>query len=64
MLYDAESPEKWELTLEKFLAGMKLYLENGGSTCVCDEEVDTCNIDADGADSIVQYALFGELVYG
>ena len=36
---------------------LKLYdIENG--------EVDCCNIDAGCADEIVQYALFGELVFG
>lgn len=64
ILYDAESSDKWELTLEKFLAGFKMYLENGGTACVVDEAIETGEIDGCAADSIVQYALFGELVFG
>lgn len=64
MLYDIESSDKWELTLEKFLAGLKMYVENGGAGCVWDEAIDTGEIDGYAADNIVQYALFGELVFG
>ena len=64
ILHDAESSDKWELTREKFLAGLKMYVENGGADCVVDECIDPAEIDADGADSIIQYALFGELVFG
>lgn len=64
ILHDAESDDKWELTLEKFLAGVKQYIENGGAACVTDESIDTCDIDGAAADCIVQYALFGELVFG
>lgn len=64
ILHDAESNDKWELTLEKFLAGVKMYVENGGAGCVCDDGIDPCEIDGCAADSIVQYALFGELVFG
>ena len=64
MLYDAETDEKWELTLEKLLTGIKMYVENGGSSCVWDEAIDTSTIDGLAADCIVQYGLFGELVFG
>lgn len=64
ILYDAESSDKWELTREKFLAGLKQYIENGGSDCVVDECIDPSEIDSEAADCIIQYALFGELVFG
>ena len=67
VLHDIEAPsESWELTLEKFLKGFKLWFENGGYEYGAVEigEVDCGNIDADCADSIIQYALFGEVVYG
>ena len=64
ILYDAESDDKWELNRDKLLAGLKMYIENGGAGCVDDESLDTSYIDADAADSIVQYGLFGELVFG
>ena len=65
-LQDAEGTDKWELTREKFLSGFKLWLENGGDKygAVSGGKVDTGEIDAECADSIVQYALFGEVVYG
>ncbi len=66
VLHDAESSDKWELTREKFLNGFKLWLENGGDEygAVSGSEVDCCNIDAGCADSIIQYAIFGEEVFG
>lgn len=66
ILYDAESNDKWELTREKFLEGFKLWLENGGDKygAVSNGEVDCGKIDAECADSIIQYAIFGEVIYG
>lgn len=64
ILHDAESSDKWELTLEKFLNGVKLYFEQGCHVQVEDNCIDTCDIDADAADCIVQFALFGEVVFG
>ena len=65
-LYDAESSDKWELTLNKFLNGMKLAIEQGFGAWVkpADGSIDVGNIDADVADAIVQLALFGEVVFG
>jgi hypothetical protein len=64
ILHDAESSDKWELTRDKFLNGVKLYFEHGCEVPVEDNAIDTCGIDACAADSIVQYALFGKLVFG
>ena len=64
ILHDAESSDKWELTLEKFLNGVKLYFEYGGHVQIEDNCIDTCCIDADSADCIVQFALFGKVVFG
>ena len=66
VIHDIEDPgETWELTLEKFLNGFKLWVEHGGDEygAIKDGKVDCCNIDADCADAIVQYALFGELTF-
>ena len=56
------------LDLDKFLAGFKLWLEKGGDSYdaidYSDGSVDCGQIDATCADEIVQYALFGELVFG
>jgi hypothetical protein len=64
VLYDTEldfnEAEKWELNLFKLLNGIKLYIIN--SKQINFPLID--NLDANMADSIIQYALFGELVYG
>lgn len=66
ILYDAESDDKWELTLNKFLNGMKLAIEQGIGIQVnaADGSIDTSEIDGEYADCIVQLALFGEVVFG
>lgn len=64
ILHDAESSDKWELTLEKFLSGVKLYFEDGCHVQVEDNCIDAGDIDANDADCIVQFALFGEVVFG
>lgn len=65
ILHDAESSDKWELTLEKFLCGVELYIKESDRVTVEDFKlVDYGELDADDADCIVQYALFGKLVFG
>ena len=59
--------EKWELDLEKFLNGFKLWVEQGldeYGAVQKDGTVDCCQIDAACADEIVQLALFGEVTFG
>lgn len=64
-LYDAESDDEWILTKDKFLEGIKLWVENGyGKDAMYEGGLDTGMIDAIGADIIVQFALFGEVVFG
>jgi hypothetical protein len=66
-LYDIEDEDEvYELTLEKFLNGFKLWIENGYDEYGAlqqDGTVDCCEIDAACADAIVQLALFGEIVF-
>lgn len=68
VIHDLEDhDEKWELTLEKFLKGFKLWIENGGDEYGAVQKngrVDCGQIDAACADEIVQYGLFGEIVFG
>ena len=66
LIHDAESDDCWDLTLEKFLEGVKLWYKEcwAGNAIRPDGTVDTCQIDGAGADQIVQYALFGDLVFG
>ena len=66
-LHDAEEDEVYELTIEKFLKGIQLAVEgnyyaeyewhNG-------TEIDTCQVDAEVADVIIQLALFGDVIFG
>ena len=63
ILYDCESDDKWEINKEKFIKGLQMYLSKNGSS-LSDGGIDTGMIDAIGADCIVQYAIFGELVFG
>lgn len=66
ILHDAESSDKWELTLDKFLKGMKLAIEHGIGLSVnlADGSIDISEIDAEVADTIVQLGLFGEVMFG
>lgn len=65
ILYGAKSSDKWELTLEKFLNGFKLWIENGCDNYGAVEhgQVDDRQIDGQAADMIVQFALFGEVAF-
>lgn len=65
-LYDCESSDTYELNLEKMLRGIRLWVENEQDEYgVLDgNELDCSNVDATAADAMVQYALFGEIIYG
>lgn len=70
LIYDSEDEDEvWELTREKFINGLKKFLQ------LCDKEyfksidysireLDISMIDAEDADIIIQYALFNEIVFG
>lgn len=64
-LYDAESDDTWELNLEKFLNGIQKWCLSGSAVDAinADGTIDTCQVDALQADRIVQFALFGMIVY-
>ena len=64
-LDDEDRCTSWVLTLKKLLEGVKMWVEQeDGRTCIDGEGIDMCMVDADAADSIIQLALFGELVFG
>ena len=58
ILYDAEREDRWTLTLDLFLHGLKLAIEQGYFSGDFDD------MDAGIADVIVQLALFDEVVFG
>lgn len=68
-LYDREEDKIYELTKEKFLKGVELWAMNPvGCNCLEQKDgklrFDCCNADAVVCDAIVQYALFGDVIYG
>ncbi len=55
------------LNIEKFIQGFKAWIENGydyNGAVSANGKVDTSLIDAGDADTIIQLALFDEIVYG
>ena len=67
--FDRDNAEWYTLTKEKFLKGLETYLKKPAYSDFLefvDHElrVDTCYVDASVADAIVQYALFGDIIYG
>jgi hypothetical protein len=61
ILVDVEDPkERWELDLDKMIKGIQQYCteQNKNPEDLMDD------YDAGDADSIVQYALFNEIVFG
>ena len=64
-LDDEDHSIEWVLTLKKLLSGVKLYLETDcGPGCIENGVIECGMIDAEAADMIFQFALFGELIYG
>lgn len=66
-LYDSEEDEVYELTLEKLIKGIKMAVEQSyyASYGWFDgESIDTCQVDAEVADVIIQLALFDDVIYG
>lgn len=65
LLRDAEEGDTYELTLQKFIEGFKLWIAGGYSTHKAIEEgiVDCSEIGKKEADQIVQLALFEEIIY-
>ena len=59
-LYDAESDEKWVLTLDKLMHGLFLALADKEMHISSDPD----EWDAADADTIIQFALFDEVVFG
>ncbi len=68
-LHDNEEDKVYELTKEKFLKGIELWAKNPVG-CNCLEHIDgklrfdCCNADAVVCDAIIQYALFGDVIFG
>lgn len=66
--YDAEADEDdlqddeiWFLDMEKFKNGCKIYEQKRGSLI---KKLEDGEFDADEADCLIQYGVFGEVVFG
>ena len=65
-LYDTED-EVYLFDIKKFIQGFEAWVENGydyNGAVSANGKVDTSLIDAGDADTIIQLALFDEIVYG
>jgi hypothetical protein len=56
--YNYNDADKWELTLDKVVKGIIKFMETDSKTFEIDD------LDALDCDKIIQYGLFGELVFG
>ena len=66
-LYDTENDEVYLFDIKKFIQGFEAWVENGydyNGAVSANGKVDTSLIDAGDADTIIQLALFDEIVYG
>lgn len=64
-LYDIEDGSVSELTLDKFLNGLRLWIENERAFELTRAgQLDVGQIDAPAADTILQYALFNDMIFG
>lgn len=68
---DAEDPENdecWELTAEKLMTGALEFqaekMMTTGDIYDIKSAIDCGDFDAEDADNVIQYALFGEVIYG
>lgn len=59
---DLDEGEIWSLTWDKLMTGIKIYEEKYGKSV--HKAMEEADFDANDADMIFQYALFGELIYG
>lgn len=67
--FDQDDTEWYILTKEKFMEGLKRWMKAPGTELIPLPHgerlgIDTSQIDGAAADEIIQYALFGEVVYG
>lgn len=64
IFHDSEKAYRYELTLDKFLKGLEVFIRERGLDAIYDLDIETIDIDAEDADAIIQYALFGDIIYG
>lgn len=66
-LYDSVEDTVYDLTLENFMEGLTKAIEDNWYDSYGwydGNSIDTCNVDANVADVIIQLALFDDVIYG
>ena len=65
-VHDSEENIWHDLKFEDFCRGFRTWLESGGDIygAISTVNIDTGEIDADCADAIIQYSIFGDVIYG
>lgn len=68
ILHDVESEKDYCLGLQSVLNGIELWAKNSvGNNCLIQKDgklmIDCCNADEIVCDAIIQYAIFGEVIY-
>ena len=59
---DPNEDEIYRLTMDKFVKGCEMWEERSHKSLA--DAIDWCEYDADDADIIIQFALFGEIMFG
>ena len=64
-LYEFETAKSFDLDRDKFIQGLRLFIEHGHGDLVNlkNNRIDPADFDAECANMVVQYAVFGEIVY-
>lgn len=60
--YDPGEDEVWYLDMEGLLKGCQMWENRTGKNLA--KAIEDCDYDAEDADEIIQYGLFGEVVFG
>ena len=63
LLYDFEEGKTHTLNRKKFLLGVQLFIKNKNINYINNGQIDTTMIDGSCADTIIQYAIFGDVIY-
>lgn len=65
LLHDFEGENQYVLNREKFLNGLRLFLEHSYvGNYLAGNGLDCGEFDAIACDMVIQYALFGDVIYG
>lgn len=64
LIDEEDDMKEYVLTLDKLLSGLEKYLDGSDCKALENGSLDCGYIDSVAADGIVQYAVFGEWIYG